>query len=139
MIAVNEILAGRAEQMDEQWKPIAGFEGKYEVSTFGRVRSLPRLMDGDRSRRIIGHRQESWRSKKVKRGNGRYPNNSRHAEVDHQGSVGCCYMATGELRGTLRRDKFDLPDDIEITIALLDGRVKDRIARAERPEGAREP
>ncbi|WP_080410166.1 NUMOD4 motif-containing HNH endonuclease [Burkholderia ubonensis] len=28
--------------MDETWKPIPGFEGAYEVSDLGRVRSLPR-------------------------------------------------------------------------------------------------
>lgn len=27
--------------MDEEWRPIAGFEGRYEVSNFGAVRSLP--------------------------------------------------------------------------------------------------
>ncbi|UVK63865.1 HNH endonuclease [Gordonia phage LilyPad] len=28
----------------EQWKPVVGFEGVYEVSDLGRVRSLPRKM-----------------------------------------------------------------------------------------------
>ena len=28
--------------MQEEWKPIAGFEGVYEISSFGRVRSLDR-------------------------------------------------------------------------------------------------
>lgn len=32
--------------MPEIWKPIARWEGKYEVSSFGRVRSLPRLVKG---------------------------------------------------------------------------------------------
>lgn len=26
----------------EQWKPIYGYEGKYEISSFGRVKSLPK-------------------------------------------------------------------------------------------------
>ena len=30
--------------MEEIWKPIAGYEGCYEVSNLGRVRSLPRLV-----------------------------------------------------------------------------------------------
>ena len=29
--------------MTEQWKPIAGYEGLYEVSSFGKVRSLSRM------------------------------------------------------------------------------------------------
>lgn len=29
--------------MNENWKEIAGYEGKYEVSNFGRVRSMPRI------------------------------------------------------------------------------------------------
>ena len=29
-----------SEQIKEEWKPIAGFEGFYEVSNFGRVKSL---------------------------------------------------------------------------------------------------
>jgi len=28
--------------MQEQWKPVVGYEGLYEVSTLGRVKSLPR-------------------------------------------------------------------------------------------------
>ena len=28
--------------MDEQWKPINGYDGMYEISSFGRVRSIPR-------------------------------------------------------------------------------------------------
>ena len=28
--------------MSEQWKPIIGYEGKYEVSSYGRVKSLKR-------------------------------------------------------------------------------------------------
>lgn len=28
--------------MTEEWKPVAGYEGQYEVSNLGRVRSLPR-------------------------------------------------------------------------------------------------
>lgn len=30
------------DQSLEQWRPVAGYEGLYEVSSFGRVRSLPR-------------------------------------------------------------------------------------------------
>lgn len=29
----------------EVWKPIEGYEGNYEVSSFGRVRSLDRVVD----------------------------------------------------------------------------------------------
>lgn len=30
--------------MAEQWRPVAGYEGFYEVSDLGRVRSLPRVI-----------------------------------------------------------------------------------------------
>ena len=30
--------------MTEVWKPIVGFEGQYDVSNLGRVRSLPRAV-----------------------------------------------------------------------------------------------
>jgi len=32
--------------MNEEWKPIEGYEGLYEVSNLGRVRSLPREVKG---------------------------------------------------------------------------------------------
>lgn len=31
----------RSFAMDEVWKPVVGFEGRYEVSDMGRIRSLP--------------------------------------------------------------------------------------------------
>lgn len=37
----------------ERWRPVAGFQGVYEVSSEGRVRSLPRL---DRAGRKVGDR-----------------------------------------------------------------------------------
>jgi len=36
--------------MTEQWMPIAGYEGFYEISTLGRVRSLPRVDSIGRAR-----------------------------------------------------------------------------------------
>lgn len=38
--------------MTELWKPVVGYEGIYEVSSFGRVRSLPRV--DSRGRRVRG-------------------------------------------------------------------------------------
>src|SRR4051812_32028619 len=35
---------------EEQWRPVVGFEGFYEVSDHGRVRSLPRKMVDSRGR-----------------------------------------------------------------------------------------
>ena len=35
----------------ETWRAIAGYEGDYEVSDFGRVRSLDRMVDGPRVQR----------------------------------------------------------------------------------------
>lgn len=42
--------------MDETWRPVLGFEGLYEVSDWGRVRSLDRAARGDQGsvRRIRG-------------------------------------------------------------------------------------
>ena len=34
--------------MSETWKPIAGYEGSYEVSSLGRIKSLPRKGAGGR-------------------------------------------------------------------------------------------
>lgn len=39
---------------DERWRDIAGFEGRYQVSELGRIRSLPRLSAGKRQFRIAG-------------------------------------------------------------------------------------
>ncbi|MCV7434792.1 NUMOD4 domain-containing protein [Mycolicibacterium bacteremicum] len=36
----------------EEWRPVVGFEGLYEVSSFGRVRSLDRLVPNGASRRL---------------------------------------------------------------------------------------
>ena len=37
--------------MNEIWKPIKGYEGFYEVSDLGRVRSLPRMLTDSKGRR----------------------------------------------------------------------------------------
>lgn len=39
---------------DECWRDIAGFEGRYQVSDLGRIRSLPRLSAGKRQFRVSG-------------------------------------------------------------------------------------
>lgn len=47
----NRGLAVNATQ--EEWRPVVGYEGLYEVSSFGRVKSLPRLVrKGDSHRRV---------------------------------------------------------------------------------------
>ena len=48
--------------MTEVWKEIAGFEGRYEISTFGRVRSIERLVDfrGTQKRFIPGKIVSQW-------------------------------------------------------------------------------
>lgn len=38
----------------EAWKPVVGYEGLYEVSDQGRVRSLPRRGRGNRAARVYG-------------------------------------------------------------------------------------
>ncbi len=52
----------------EEWRPVIGYEGRYEVSSLGRVRSLSRTVehkDGTRSRRAgrilsPGHRSNGY-------------------------------------------------------------------------------
>jgi hypothetical protein len=40
---------------EEEWRPVAGYEGAYEVSNLGRVRSLDRVVMGQRGpRRLTG-------------------------------------------------------------------------------------
>jgi len=39
--------------VSEVWKPITGWEGLYEVSSLGRVRSLPREVSGGRGSRAV--------------------------------------------------------------------------------------
>lgn len=55
--------------MEESWKPVVGYEGLYEVSDLGRVRSLDRV--------VKGKRNSKWERKgrilqQVNRGNGYY-------------------------------------------------------------------
>lgn len=40
--------------MNEVWKPVAGYEGIYEVSSIGRVRSLSRPKEGKYSHKVEG-------------------------------------------------------------------------------------
>lgn len=42
----NNLRAEIARRTDERWKPIPGYEGLYEVSNMGRVKSLARLRHG---------------------------------------------------------------------------------------------
>ena len=55
--------------MEESWKPVVGYEGLYEVSDLGRVRSLDRV--------VKGKRNSKWERKgrilqQADRGNGYY-------------------------------------------------------------------
>ena len=38
---------------DEKWVPLVGYEGSYEISTRGRVRSMPRQVDRPDGRRLF--------------------------------------------------------------------------------------
>ena len=39
--------------MNETWRPVVGYEGSYEVSDHGRVRSLDRISHGARAGRVL--------------------------------------------------------------------------------------
>ncbi|MBD5464077.1 MAG: hypothetical protein HDR24_13665 [Lachnospiraceae bacterium] len=39
--------------MNEVWKSISGYEGRYEVSNLGRVRSIPRYVDNHTGKKLI--------------------------------------------------------------------------------------
>lgn len=47
---------------DEQWRPVAGYEGAYEVSSLGRVRSIERLNARGRRQqaRVLSPRRTTW-------------------------------------------------------------------------------
>lgn len=53
--------------MKEQWKPVVGYEGLYEVSNLGRVKSL--------AREVVGHGGSTYRimDRILKPAGGRYP------------------------------------------------------------------
>lgn len=42
--------------MEEKWKPVVGYEGLYEVSSLGRVRSLSRSIQGHKGYYVIPSR-----------------------------------------------------------------------------------
>lgn len=42
--------------MEEFWKPIKGYEGYYEISNLGRVKSLERVVPKRHGKRKIGGR-----------------------------------------------------------------------------------
>lgn len=59
--------------MKEQWKPVVGLEGQYEVSTFARVRSLPReWQQVSRLGRVHAHRVKGRMLKPGVASNGYY-------------------------------------------------------------------
>ena len=42
--------------MEEKWKPVVGYEGLYEVSSLGRIRSLSRSIQGNKGEYVIPSR-----------------------------------------------------------------------------------
>ncbi|MEY4713305.1 MAG: hypothetical protein RIS88_2755 [Pseudomonadota bacterium] len=48
--------------MSEQWRPVVGYEGLYEVSDAGRVRSLARTVRVGASMRPVAARMLTWRT-----------------------------------------------------------------------------
>ena len=56
---LNELVLAQSEQvllrdffMDEIWKPLAGFEGMYQVSNYGRIKSFKRYTD--LAKKVVG-------------------------------------------------------------------------------------
>ena len=51
---INEVGDNMNENINEIWKPVEGFEGYYEVSNTGKVRSLPRtvILEGKRAGQV---------------------------------------------------------------------------------------
>ncbi len=46
----------------EEWRPVSGYEGLYAVSSYGRVRSLPRSVRAVSFHTVAGIRQRrTWR------------------------------------------------------------------------------
>ena len=49
----------------ERWQPVVGFEGLYEVSNFGRVRGVDRILTYERTdqysgKRLCINRKKTW-------------------------------------------------------------------------------
>lgn len=67
--------------MTEEWRPVVGFEGLYEVSNLGRVASLPR--PGRRKSRIVMVQTPDWAGypRLMLRANRAYANRKVHVLV----------------------------------------------------------
>jgi len=70
------------EPQKETWKPIPGFEGKYEVSDLGRVKSLPRTIQrGGHNYRIRGQILKQTPDKAGRLLVGLYPGSVRRGKL----------------------------------------------------------
>lgn len=59
--------------MGEEWRPVPGYEGLYEVSRCGHVRSVDRVHQYERLGRSTITRRIKGRVLAPKQGNGRHP------------------------------------------------------------------
>lgn len=59
--------------LTEEWRPVVGYEGLYEVSSLGQVRSLARKTYGQRGSRDLPQKVLKQRSPLSPNGNQRYP------------------------------------------------------------------
>ena len=57
-------------ECQEEWRPVVGYEGLYEVSNLGRVRSLPRTMKSRRGKEQGGYHLKGRVLKQHDTGNG---------------------------------------------------------------------
>ena len=53
--------------MSEMWRAIPGYEGMYEVSDMGRVRSLERFPSGSRSCRMCRREEKALRTQAARK------------------------------------------------------------------------
>ena len=53
--------------MKEQWKPVKDFEGKYIVSNFGNVMSIPRTCTDKLGRLLAGIKEDGFLARRMKR------------------------------------------------------------------------
>ena len=59
-VAISALMVGRGtfsrQTVMENWKPVVGYEGLYEVSDLGRVKGVARVVEGPNGSRLLKKR-----------------------------------------------------------------------------------